>query len=85
MSIYYPTERKLNKNDVESYAMACWDILQGLDLSDSCKIYDPLTIEGKTAHSYVFDLSDGGRHHPFKSLEQLKEDILKETIERIKQ
>jgi hypothetical protein len=49
------------------------------------KHYDPLTIEGKTANSYVFNLADGGRHHKFKNLGQLRELILKETIESIKE
>lgn len=42
---------------------------------DECccgKSYDPLTIEGHTAHSYAFDFKDGGRHHPFGSLAELE-------------
>lgn len=85
MSWNYPKERKLTKNDVESYAQACWEILCELGLSDTSKIYDPLTIQGKTAHSYIFDLRDGGRHHSFKNLEELKNDILEETINLIKE
>jgi len=85
MSWFYPKDKKLTKEDVESYAMACWDILKKLDISDGhCKHYDPLTIEGKTAHSYIFNLQSGGRHHPFKSLGQLKNDICDETIKLIK-
>lgn len=38
------------------------------------KSYDPLKIDGRTAHSYVFDLTpDGGRHHDFRDLEHLEE------------
>uniref|UniRef100_A0A6H2A3H4 Uncharacterized protein n=1 Tax=viral metagenome TaxID=1070528 RepID=A0A6H2A3H4_9ZZZZ len=86
MSWNYPTERKLTKNDIESYAQACFEILLGLELYDGGgKMYDPLTIVGKTAHSYVFDLKDGGRHHRFESLEELKNDILEETINIIKE
>ena len=85
MSRFYPKELKLTNRDVEFYAQALWDLLMELDGDGHCKIYDPLTIEGKTAHSYVFDLNDGGRHHPFKNLEQLRNDLLKEAVEKIKE
>ena len=85
MSWYYPNNRKLTEEDVESYAHACYDLILALTDNDSHrKMYDPLTIEDKLAHSYVFELNDGGRHHKFKNLESLKDTILKETIERIK-
>ena len=42
------------------------------------KTYDPLFIEGKTAHSYVFDFNDGGRHHEIESLDQLYTLLLEE-------
>jgi hypothetical protein len=84
MSWFYPVEKKLTNNDLESYAHACYDIICSLGGDSHCKMYDPLTIEGKTAHSYVFDLEDGGRHHTFKNLTQLKEMILKETVDNIK-
>ena len=86
MSWNYPTERKLNNKDIESYAQACFEILLGLELYDGGgKMYDPLTIVGKTAHTYIFDLWTGGRHHSFKSLEELKDKILEETINIIKE
>lgn len=86
MSWFYPEDRKLTKADIESYAQACYDLIKALgDGDEHCKMYDPLTIVGKTAHSYIFDLEDGGRHHKFKDLNQLREMILKETIERIKE
>ncbi len=47
------------------------------------KSYDPLIIEGNTAHSYVFNLG-GGRHHNFDSLVDLEDKLLKDTIRRIK-
>ena len=85
MSFFYPTERKLNERDIEAYAHACYDILLELGIEDGIgKMYDPLTIEDKIAHSYVFDLKDGGRHHPFTSLQELKNDILEETVKSIK-
>jgi len=84
MSWYYPKEKKLTKQDVEAYAHACWDIIREISGDDHCKSYDPLTIEGKTAHSYIFNLEDGGRHHKFKNFEHLREMILKETLETLK-
>jgi len=84
MSWYYPIEKKLTNKDIEAYAEACWNIVCELGDGGGGKVYDPLTIEGKTAHSYVFDLEDGGRHHKFKNLGHLREMILKETIENIK-
>lgn len=44
------------------------------------KSYDPLVIdlETNTAHSYVFELGDGGRHHSYESLEELEERLVKE-------
>ncbi len=47
------------------------------------KSYDPLVIEGDTAHSYVFNLWDGGRHHVFENLKQLEDGLIKETIENL--
>ena len=84
MSRFYPKERKLTNKDVEAYAQACWDLLIKLEISEGGgKMYDPLTIEGKTAHSYIFDLWSGGRHHKFNSLEELKDKILEETFNLI--
>jgi hypothetical protein len=49
------------------------------------KSYDPLTIDlrtdgGGTAHSYVFDFHDGGRHHHFDSLDNLEDWLFEELI-----
>jgi len=86
MSRFYPEEKKLTNRDIEFYAQALWDLLQEIGLRDGhCKIYDPLTIEGEIAHSYVFDLMDGGRHHSFNNLEELRENLLRETAEEIKE
>jgi hypothetical protein len=78
---------KTNKDTVEAYAQACWDILLALDIQDGhCKSYDPLTIDEaeKIAHSYVFDLWDGGRHHKYGSLYQVINAIKEETVKAIK-
>ena len=53
------------------------------------KSYDPLTIEldshgGGTAHSYVFNLNTGGRHHGFSSLAELERLLFEEAIGTVK-
>ncbi len=50
-------------------------------------MYDPLVIdlEKKEAHSYVFHLDDGGRHHPFESRLELEEKLKQEGISRIRE
>lgn len=68
------------------YARKLWVIIEESSGEPDyyCKSYDPLLIDDVTniAYSYVFDLNNGGRTHPFKSLEQLEEWLTKETIER---
>lgn len=49
------------------------------------KSYDPLVIGQGVAHSYVFELSGDGRHHPFKTLAELKEMLVKAAISYGKQ
>ena len=74
------SDRKLTASEVEAYFQALWDIQLVLGIQDGhCKSYDPLTIDGDTAHTYVFDLWDGGRHHHFESLRQLMDHALRET------
>jgi hypothetical protein len=70
---------------LEWFARKLWVLLEeGSGDSDYyCKGYDPLVIEGNTAHSYVFDMEDGGRHHPFKDLEHLEKMLMDEGIKRI--
>ena len=78
----------ISKDFVEGYAQACWDILLKLKIQDGyCKSYDPLTIDEKEkiAHSYVFDLWNGGRHHKYETLEQVTAAILNEVTEMIKE
>ena len=53
------------------------------------KLYDPLSVELETtgsgvAHSYVFDFTDGGRHHPFHSLHELEEWLTDEAIAAVR-
>jgi hypothetical protein len=52
------------------------------------KSYDPMTIElnrggGGIAHSYVFDMEDGGRHHLFENLEDIPRILVTEVLECI--
>lgn len=46
------------------------------------KSYDPLSIteNDKVAHTYMYDLLDGGRHHPYESLGELAETFVKEIL-----
>lgn len=60
---------------LEWFAQKIW---KTLDEPGHCKTYDPLIIAGNTAHSYVFNLNTGGRHHPFTDLKQLEELLCKE-------
>jgi hypothetical protein len=55
---------------LEWFAQKIWNTL---DEPGHCKSYDPLIIEGKTAHSYIFDFRSGGRHHDFSNLAELEE------------
>jgi hypothetical protein len=76
--------------DVEVYAKALYDLEATLYECWHMKSYDPLTIEdserGRVAHTYVFDLWDGGRHHPLegKTNEELAKAMFDETLERIR-
>lgn len=74
---------------LEWFARKLWVILEeGSGDSDYYgKIYDPLVIdlEEREAHSYVFELGDGGRHHSFETLAELEMRLEQEGIERIKE
>lgn len=74
---------------LEWFARKLWVILEeGSGEPDYYgKSYDPLVIdlEEKQAHSYVFHLSDGGRHHPFADLLELEEKLKQEGIDRIRE
>jgi hypothetical protein len=73
---------------LEWFARKLWVMLEegGGEPDYYGKSYDPLVIdlEEKEAHSYVFNLGDGGRHHPFESLAELEERLEQEGINRIK-
>jgi len=67
---------------LEWFARRLWVILEESSGHPDyyCKSYDPLVIDIAEAHSYVFDLEDGGRHHTFESLEHLERMLMDETI-----
>lgn len=72
---------------MEYLAARYWAILEVLEPDSSSwgwKEYDPLTIEGRVALSYVFDFEDGGRRHPFRDLTHLEDMLLKEIVKEIR-
>jgi hypothetical protein len=74
---------------IEGYAAALFDVIRTLTLDEPVvKSYDPMTVETKRGllHSYFFDMKDGGGHHPlsdYSSVEDIKETLLNEAIEKI--
>ena len=73
---------------LELLAWHLWRVKVRLGTEDgSCKSYDPLHVdlEEKEAHTYVFDLWDGGRHHPYESLQQLEQGLEDNTVEEIQE
>jgi hypothetical protein len=70
---------------LEWFAHKLWVILEEGrgDADYTGKMYDPLVIEGNIAHSYVFDLEDGGRHHPFSNLQHLEKMLVDEGIKQV--
>lgn len=73
---------------VEGYAFACADLMTRLSGDSPCgKSYDPLVISGSTAHSYAFELKDGGRHHDltlFKNVGEIMDCLADEAVAWIK-
>lgn len=79
-----PFNQKQKEQVLEYLARQLYFILTELGMDDHHKTYDPLTIEGGIAHSYVFELGDGGRHHKFSSLLELENLMVTEVIQSIK-
>ena len=74
----------MTDRELEAYVAGVWDLLLAINAADSGgKHYDPLTVDGSTLHSYVFDLWDGGRHHPVGSL--TREQVAGAFIQEAKQ
>lgn len=69
---------------IEGYATALWSLALALGWRDGhCKSYDPMSIKDGVLHSYVFDMKDGGRHHPisdYKDKEEVCDVLLQEAI-----
>ena len=75
----FTTEQK--EMVLEWYARKLIHLACAITDDDMCgKSYDPLTIEGNTAHTYMFDLEDGGRHHPFRDLQHLEAMLTDEVV-----
>jgi len=76
---------------IEGYAAALQDAMAYLTGENGCsKSYDPMTVsdDGKTLHSYAFDMLDGGRHHPvsdYKNAAEIKDVMLLEVVRRIRE
>lgn len=70
-----PLDQDQKEMVLEWFAQKIWRTFED---DFHCKRYDPLIIDGVTAHSYVFNFEDGGRHHPFKSLKHLEEMLIEE-------
>lgn len=74
-----PVDQDTKEMVLEYLARRYWKVLLDLKYQDGhSKTYDPLIIDGNTAHSYVFDLEDGGRHHSFDSLKDLERMMTEE-------
>lgn len=70
---------------LEWFAHKLCDIVVDSEIDEDprYKSYDPLTIEGNTAHSYAFELGDGGRHHDFTDLRSLEDRLVNELVTKI--
>lgn len=71
---------------LEGYAMALSDMMSRLSGDSPCgKSYDPMMIESsELAHSYAFDMKDGGRHHAlnlYENLGEIMEVLLQEAVD----
>lgn len=73
---------------IEGYAMALTDIMRKMSgEGPCCKSYDPMMIEGMTAHSYAFDMKDNGRHHDlslYEDVQEIFDCLLEEAVDWIK-
>ena len=71
---------------LEWFAWKVWELLIELGIEDGYgKPYDPLLIDDKKCHSYIFDLGNGGRHHDYGTLREIEEELMKEVVEEIKE
>lgn len=77
----------MTARDIEMYVQGMWDLYLELGGDGHQKSYDPLTIEGDRAYSYILDLWDGGREHDMTghTYEEIANYARKEMAEMIKQ
>lgn len=80
---------KEEQDYLKGYAEALQNILHKITGDEPCyKSYDPIDFWKGKIHSYVFDLKDGGRHHPlsdYESIDEIKEWMLKQVKEEIEE
>src|SRR5579884_2824972 len=83
---YLPLDEQGKATALEYAANILYQVLCKSGLWEwGTKSYDPLTIEGHVAHSYVFDFEDGGRHHPFRDYEHLERMLVDEGVKAIRE
>ena len=71
---------------LEWFAWKMWELLIELGIEDGYgKSYDPLLIDDKKCHSYIFDLGDGGRHHDYETLREVEEKLMNEVVVVVKE
>ena len=87
MTYYTDNGRELTELEykiwLEGMAYGIWQSRRLFGKDDgSCKMCDPLLFKEKVkeVYSYVFDLWDGGRHHKYKTLDQVKDALLNEIL-----
>ena len=74
---------------IEGYALGLAHMMYRLDGDSPCsKAYDPMRIEHPhLAHSYAFDMKDGGRHHDlsdYRDIGEIMDVLLQEAIDWVK-
>lgn len=84
-----PLTEEQKKSVLEWFARKLWVIdVEGIaqDGDYYGKSYDPLVIdtEEKIAHSYVFSLGGGYRHHPYNDLKHVEKMLMDEIVGRCK-
>jgi len=72
------------ERDAEIYIQGMYDLMMMIGGDSHSKSYDPITFEGKIAHSYVLELDDGGRHHSYISPQWVALKALLEFSDRIR-
>jgi len=79
-----PFTEEQKKIVLEWFARRIQNILRIFDpeWGAHCKSYDPLIVEDE-AFSYVFDLQNGGRQHPYESLQQLENRLEMEAVKEM--